>query len=202
MCSYGITTDAATDNVRDPTYVDGITMQFAQKLGVNPGRRCGNNRSSGSDCCCNFIALGNYCGRTEEKRLEEAHRRMSNRVFNLGITAHGYQEPILEAINPNPKYRDPNIGKPQISSYLPSPVENVTIDYEKVAENFRSIDVYSGLVDGKHYGRFNRLRQHKIRHTRNPNGKIHAISGFWLFMSDHIRISGWILINGFCILNV
>ncbi len=93
---------------------------------------------------------------------------MDNRIFFMGITAHGYQQPIREAINP--RYCDKFNGRPQIEQFLPKAGDD-DVDYGRLAEDFRNIDIYSGLVDGRNYGRYDRLHHQKIRHTRNPLGK-------------------------------
>jgi len=117
-----------------------------------------------------LLAFGNYCGRTNAERVEDARARLDNRVYFLGITAHGYQKPIREAMNPSRCYRDKYEGGPVLEDFIPNTTDTSEVDYAHMAENFRSIDVYSGLVDGKNYGRFNRLYRHKLRHTRNPHG--------------------------------
>jgi hypothetical protein len=109
----------------------------------------------------------NICSRTQKQRDDEANARLNNRIYFNGITLHGYQQPIREAINP--RYRDENVGKPKLTDFQP-PKGAENVNHEKLAENFRSIDVYSGLVDGRHYGRFNRLKYQKRRHTRNTYG--------------------------------
>lgn len=164
-------TVGSNDGGTRPMYLDGISMRDAREAFGVPGLKCESDPSKQG--YCSLMGIGNYCGRTEEEKIDEARRRMENRLYFMGITAHGYQEPILEGINPDPKYRDANTGKPVISTFLPDPNEE-NVDFDRVAETYRTIDVYSGLVDGRNYGKFNRLRQHKIRHTRNPNGRNEA----------------------------
>jgi len=122
---------------------------------------------------CKMIRFGNYCGVTKQEIAKEADGHLNNRLFFMGHTLHGYQQPIREYVNPS--CRDANFGRPKLEQFLP-PTKNPNaddeeqIDYGRLAENFRNIDVYSGLVDGTHYGRFNRLYYQKKRHMRNPFG--------------------------------
>jgi len=107
--------------------------------------------------------LKNPCN-VSEKALEEfTDRRVNTRLYFNGITKHGYQWPVMEAINPG--CRDPIVGKPQLKDFLPKPDD---LDYGKLAERFRFLDVYSGLVDGINYGKVHRLVTHKRRHARSP----------------------------------
>lgn len=110
--------------------------------------------------------LLNCCGVTQRQREEDAIQKVNNRIFFMGITKYGYQKPIREAINP--KFRDKYEGRPSLEQFLPKP--NATDIDERLAENFHNIDIYSGLVDGRNYGRFSRLSRQKLRHARNPKG--------------------------------
>jgi len=131
---------------------------------------CGSRLNTGQGTPCKMATLGNLggsCGIGPNDREEDALAKVNNRIFFMGITKYGYQKPIRESVNP--AYRDKFTGRPQLEQFLPDP--NATdVDYGRLAENFRNIDVYSGLVDGKNYGRFNRLYHQKHRHARNPNG--------------------------------
>lgn len=110
---------------------------------------------------------GDLCGVSRKEREADAEAKVNNRIFFMGITKYGYQKPIREGVNPS--CRDEYEGRPKLEQFLPNP--NATdIDYGQLAENFRNIDVYSGLVDGRSYGRVNRLVRQKQRHARNPNG--------------------------------
>jgi hypothetical protein len=109
------------------------------------------------------------CAVTRQEREADALARVDNRVFFMGITKYGYQKPIREAVNP--AFRDKYEGRPELEQFLPDPKAK-DVDYGRLAEKFRSIDVYSGLVDGRNYGRVNRLYHQKIRHTRHPHGMI------------------------------
>jgi len=110
------------------------------------------------------------CGYGKDEMVKDAEDHLNTRLYFLGHTLHGYQKPIKEAINPS--FRDANFGRPELKQFLPpaNPGEDENIDYGKLAENFRNIDVYSGLVDGLNYGRYNRLCYQKLRNTRNPAG--------------------------------
>ena len=144
---------------------EGLTMGDMSENFGHPNPGCGEGRKES----CKLMAFGNYCNRTQKERVDEARARMDNRLFFMGLTAHGYQQPIREAINP--RYRDKYIGKPELENFLPKKGDE-NVDYAQLAEDFRSIDVYSGLVDGRNYGRWNRLHHHKLRHTRNPLGRL------------------------------
>jgi hypothetical protein len=105
---------------------------------------------------------------TQGEREADAMQKVNNRIFFMGITKLGYQKPIREAINPG--LRDKYEGRPSLEQFLPNPNAK-DVDYARLAEKFHNIDVYTGLVDGKNYGRVSRLLRQKIKHARNPHGK-------------------------------
>ncbi|ODM93949.1 hypothetical protein Ocin01_12732 [Orchesella cincta] len=111
----------------------------------------------------------NPCQISELQLEADADIRANSSVYFMGTTKHGYQRPIMEAINPSCK--DPVVGKPALKEFLPKPGD---LDYARQAERFHFIDIYSGLVNGVNYGKFQRLYGHKRRHARpefGPNQK-------------------------------
>jgi len=116
---------------------------------------------------CGCISCRVPCGVTEEVLEKAAQDKVNNRIFFMGLTDLGYQKPIRESVNP--RFIDKYQGRPQMDQFVPKKGDT-NIDYRKLAEDFRNIDIYTGLVDGKHYGRFERLYYQKRRHTRSPYG--------------------------------
>jgi len=120
-----------------------------------------------------------------EDRLADAMSRVDNRQFFFGLTSLGYQKHFREAVNP--ACRDHYSGSPELTEFLPTAMKvsaNGDIDYGQLAEKFHPIDLYSGLVDGRNYGRVNRLRQQKMRHARNPNGIVKSKIRFSISQFD------------------